>query len=75
MGFVTRRWHERWVLPQIDSAEIFEALRWKPFFLLISVDAPVTLRWERFKERHVSYTPCTWFAKALIALRKTNLGP
>ena len=48
---VTKQWHRRWVTTDIWDEEILESLLRRPFFLLVSVDAPITLRWERFKER------------------------
>ena len=51
LSHVTRNWDQRWVTTDIWDEEILETLLRRPFFLLVSVDAPVTLRWERFKER------------------------
>ena len=51
LEFVTRRWREHWVLTDINSAGILDRLLRRPYFLLISVDAPVLLRYARFSER------------------------
>lgn len=51
LDFVTKRWKEHWVLTDIASPEILELLLRRPFFLLLSIDAPVTLRFERFNLR------------------------
>ncbi|EKG21125.1 Cytidine deaminase [Macrophomina phaseolina MS6] len=51
IDFVTKRWQERWVTTDIWDEDVVDALLKRPFFLLVSVDAPVTLRWERFKAR------------------------
>ncbi|KAF2272159.1 uncharacterized protein EI97DRAFT_453194 [Westerdykella ornata] len=51
LDFVTRRWRERWVTTDIWDNDVVDALLKRPFFLLISVDAPVSVRWERFKDR------------------------
>ncbi|MCJ1249233.1 Deoxycytidine monophosphate (dCMP) deaminase [Trapelia coarctata] len=51
VDFVTKRWQERWVTVDIWDEEILECLSRRPFFLLVSIDAPVSLRWERFKKR------------------------
>lgn len=51
IDFVTKKWQDRWVTTDIWDEEIVDALLRRPFFLLVSVDAPVTLRWERFKAR------------------------
>lgn len=51
LDFVTLRWRERWVTTDIWDNDVVDALLKRPFFLLISVDAPVSVRWERFKDR------------------------
>ncbi|KAF1943885.1 hypothetical protein EJ02DRAFT_399590 [Clathrospora elynae] len=49
LDFVTLRWKEAWVTTDIwDHADVDALLR-RPFFLLVSVDAPVNVRWQRFK--------------------------
>ena len=40
---------------QPSDVEIFSR---RPFFLLISVDAPITVRWERFKNRSAAIFHC-----------------
>ncbi|KAK8151060.1 cytidine deaminase-like protein [Phyllosticta citrichinensis] len=54
LEFVTKRWRERWVTTDIWDESIVDALLRRPFFLLVSVDAPVSVRWERFKARCIS---------------------
>ena len=49
--FVTKAWKQRWVFTDIWNEEILEHLLRRPFFILVSVDAPVSLRWKRFRER------------------------
>lgn len=51
LDFVTKRWTERWVTTDIWDRSFLEKLLIRPFVLLISVDAPVGLRWQRFRER------------------------
>jgi dCMP deaminase len=51
LDFVTKRWRERWVTTDIWDESVLDILQKRPFFLLISVDAPVSVRWERFKAR------------------------
>ena len=51
LKFVTKRWQQRWVTIDVWDEIILESLLRRPFFLLVSVDAPVSLRWQRFKER------------------------
>jgi dCMP deaminase len=49
--YVTKRWRQRWVTADIWDESVLDALQRRPFFLLVSVDAPVSLRWKRFKDR------------------------
>jgi len=51
LDFVTLRWRERWVTTDIWDDDVVDALLRRPFFLLISVDAPVSVRWKRFTDR------------------------
>ncbi|OAX85201.1 hypothetical protein ACJ72_00430 [Emergomyces africanus] len=51
LDFVTKRWQDRWVTTDIWDEATLERLLMRPYFLLVSVDAPVSLRWSRFTER------------------------
>jgi dCMP deaminase len=51
LDFVTRQWRERWVTTDIHSEAILDQLLRRPFFILVSVDAPVHVRWQRFHAR------------------------
>lgn len=51
MHFVTLRWRERWVTTDMWDEAVADTLLRRPFFLLVSVDAPVSIRWERFKAK------------------------
>ena len=51
LDFVTKRWRQRWVTTDIWDSSVLDVLQRRPFFLLVSVDAPVSVRWERFKAR------------------------
>lgn len=51
LDFVTKRWRERWVIRDISSERTLDALLRRPWFLLVSVDAPVSVRWRRYKAR------------------------
>lgn len=61
LEFVTERWRERWVLPDIWDGNALRDLLKRPFFILVSVDAPVSLRWQRFKQRCVEKSECPTF--------------
>ncbi|TVY62764.1 Deoxycytidylate deaminase [Lachnellula suecica] len=54
LDFVTKRWRERWVTTDIHTERILDALLRRPFFILVSVDAPVSVRWSRFQRRSPS---------------------
>ncbi|KAG9244751.1 cytidine deaminase-like protein [Calycina marina] len=49
--FVTKRWKNRWVTTDINSEAILDQIFRRPFFILVSIDAPVTVRWERYQAR------------------------
>lgn len=51
LDFVTKRWQEHWVTTDIWDGAILDHLIQRPFFLLVSVDAPVSLRWKRYTDR------------------------
>ncbi|KAJ5585353.1 Cytidine deaminase [Penicillium hispanicum] len=51
LDFVTKRWQERWVTTDIADGGTLDKFTLRPFFLLVSVDAPVSLRWKRFSDR------------------------
>ncbi|SLM35242.1 deoxycytidylate deaminase [Lasallia pustulata] len=51
VDFVTKRWQQRWVTTDVWDEAVLEMLSRRPFFILVSVDAPVSIRWSRFKER------------------------
>ncbi|KAI5310024.1 Deoxycytidine monophosphate (dCMP) deaminase, partial [Ascosphaera atra] len=51
-NYVVPRWRERFVTTHIWDDVTFEGFLLLPFFFLVSVDAPVTVRWERFVQRY-----------------------
>ena len=51
LNFVTKKWQQHWVLLDVANERLLDALSRRPFFLLVSVDAPLSLRWSRFKEQ------------------------
>ena len=53
LEFVTRHWQERWVMTGRWGESALEALMRRPFFLMVSVDAPVGVRWRRHLARSV----------------------
>ncbi|KUI61055.1 hypothetical protein VP1G_08228 [Cytospora mali] len=51
LDYVTQRWRERWITTGYMSKDTLEAYNRRPFFLLISVDAPLLVRWKRYQQR------------------------
>lgn len=51
LDFVTRRWRDRFVLTDIPTEAVLDIFLRRPFFLFLSVDAPLTVRWQRFRHR------------------------
>jgi dCMP deaminase len=51
LDFVTKHWRDRWVTTDIPSEDVLDMYSRRPFFLLISVDAPLTVRWRRYQAR------------------------
>ncbi len=49
--FVTCRWQHLYVTTDIFTEAVLDVLVCRPFFILISVDAPLSVRWKRFQER------------------------
>ncbi|KAI9261205.1 cytidine deaminase-like protein [Helicostylum pulchrum] len=48
--YVTAHWQEDFVTCDVDCRDLW-TLKKRPFFLLVSVEAPVTIRYERWKNR------------------------
>jgi dCMP deaminase len=53
LDYVTARWREHWVTTDVWDEEVLDIFLRRPFFLLVSVDAPVTVRWDRFRARYI----------------------
>lgn len=51
LNFITKKWQHRWVTTDIWDEHILESLLHRPSFLLVGVDAPVSVRWKRYKTR------------------------
>ncbi|KAH7350625.1 cytidine deaminase-like protein [Rhexocercosporidium sp. MPI-PUGE-AT-0058] len=51
LDFVTKKWQELWVTTDVHSEAILDKLDRRPFFILVSVDGPIHVRWKRFQER------------------------
>ncbi|CAJ2502885.1 Uu.00g102790.m01.CDS01 [Anthostomella pinea] len=51
LDFVTKHWRSGWVTTDIHDEAVLDALSRRPFFILISVDAPLTVRWRRRQQK------------------------
>ncbi|KAJ8605045.1 hypothetical protein MRB53_041557 [Persea americana] len=51
LDFVTANWQKPFVTTSIYSKEVAEILSRRPFFILLHIDAPISIRWQRFKTR------------------------
>jgi dCMP deaminase len=56
VDYVTKQWRENYVTVDIWTEDNLEMVVKRPFFLLISVDAPISVRWKRFNERYHHYS-------------------
>ncbi|KAK7969637.1 hypothetical protein PG996_001922 [Apiospora saccharicola] len=54
LDFVTKYWRSRWVTTDIHDETILDILSRRPFFILVSVDAPIAIRWRRHQARNSS---------------------
>lgn len=52
LEYATPRWQMHWLTSDIWDKGVLETFSQRPFFLLLSVDAPVSLRWQRFRARY-----------------------
>ncbi|CZS92089.1 hypothetical protein WAI453_000077 [Rhynchosporium graminicola] len=57
LDFITKNWQEPYVTTDIHTEPILDALSRRPFFILVSVDAPIHIRFKRFQERASSTSP------------------
>lgn len=51
LDFVTKRWRVRFVTTDIWNESVLDVVYKRPLFMLVSVDAPVFVRWGRFVQR------------------------
>jgi|SRR5271170_5062727 len=51
VDYVTKRWRENFVTVDIWNEKDLEMVIKRPFFLLVSVDAPLTVRYNRYIHR------------------------
>lgn len=71
-AYVIPRWRERFVTTHLWDEDTFERFLILPFFFLVSVDAPISIRWRRFVDRCVSLSNHTLLSLSLYL--DTNVG-
>ncbi|KAK4954736.1 Deoxycytidine monophosphate (dCMP) deaminase, partial [Elasticomyces elasticus] len=54
LDYATTHWQSSFVMTEIWSEEDLDTLARRPFFLLVSVDAPISVRWTRFQALDVA---------------------
>ncbi|KAF9882269.1 cytidine and deoxycytidylate deaminase zinc-binding region [Colletotrichum karsti] len=64
LDYVTTRWQERFVMTDVHNEAILDQLSRRPFFMLVSVDAPLTVRHARFRALHNPHCTIESFALA-----------
>jgi dCMP deaminase len=52
LEFVTKNWQERYVTTDLPTEAVLELYSRRPFFLLISIDAPLSVRYSRFRTKN-----------------------
>ncbi|KAL2264833.1 hypothetical protein VTJ83DRAFT_7343 [Remersonia thermophila] len=75
LDFVTRHWRDRWVTTDIASEAVLDMYSRRPFFLLLSVDAPLTVRWHRYRARETASAAAESTAVALRSLTASEACP
>ncbi|KOS22747.1 Deoxycytidylate deaminase [Escovopsis weberi] len=51
LDYVTRHWNRCFVTTDIFTEKVLNVLVRRPFFLHVSIDAPLTVRWRRYQQR------------------------
>jgi hypothetical protein len=49
LDFATRNWREKLVTLDVKRRDVLEEFSIRPFFLLINIDAPILMRYERYR--------------------------
>lgn len=51
LDWVTANWQGNYVTTSVHDESIVDSLSRRPFFILVHVEAPISVRWQRFKDR------------------------
>lgn len=73
LEYVTQRWLDRWVATDVMSKDVLDVYSRRPFFLLISVDAPLLVRWKRYQNRRAEAHSSS--SSAAAAAAPSSPGP
>ncbi len=57
LEYVTKYWSSDYVTTYLPDEKVLDLFSRRPFFLLVSVDAPVTTRWERYQNKRTTLLP------------------
>jgi dCMP deaminase len=60
LSYVTQNWRKDFVCTSLRTLQTLRSCAQRPFFVLLSVDAPVLMRWRRYNKRYVGdlQRPC-----------------
>ncbi len=73
LDFVTKYWKSRFVTTNIPTESVLDVFLRRPFFMLISTDAPLTVRWKRHQERSKASGAETLTIEEFVDKNDTNL--
>ncbi|EPS37862.1 hypothetical protein H072_8406 [Dactylellina haptotyla CBS 200.50] len=73
LEYVTGRWQERFVTVDIENEDALDALLKRPFFILVSVDAPIVVRWKRYIEKCKVYNSPPPTLEAFVTKADTHM--
>lgn len=62
LDYVTRNWREKFVMTHLEDHNFLDILLKRPFFLHVSVDAPLLQRFDRYRKKYSKEIPLEEFA-------------
>lgn len=51
LEYATKHWQQKFVTTSIYDEAVVDVLCRRPFFVLLHIDAPISVRWQRFRDR------------------------
>lgn len=73
LDFVTLSWRSRFVTTDIPTEKVLDVFLRRPFFMLISTDAPLLARWQRHTQRAEASGAATLFLEDFAQENDTHL--